>query len=110
VIIETKEAIDNIEAIAAVPGLDVMFMGLYDLCLSYGLNPNEMPFAEIDERIQRVLAAGKAHGVSVGTGVGAAEDISKRCDEGFRFISFGTDYFMLNGAAQAGLEAFRKRS
>ena len=108
VIIETKEAIDNIEAIAAVSGLDVMFLGLFDLCLSYGLNPNQMPFAEIDAKIDQVLAAGKNHGVAVGTGVGTADDVQPKLEQGFRFISYGTDYFLLGGAAKAGLEAFGK--
>jgi len=108
VIIETKEAIENIDRIAAVPGLDVLFLGLFDLCLSYGLNPNEMPFDEIDERIETVLAAGKRHGVAVGTGVGKPADVQPKLEQGFRFISYGTDYFLLGGAAKAGLEAFRQ--
>jgi len=107
IIVETREAIENLDEIAAVPGLDVMFLGLYDLCLSYGLNPNEMPFPAIDARIDQVLEAGKRHGVAVGTGVGSPEELRKRREQGFRFLSYGTDYFLLSAAARAGIEAFR---
>lgn len=107
VIIETAEAIENINEIAAVPGLDVMFLGLYDLCLSYGLNPNQMPYPQIDDCIDRVLEAGKAHQVAVGTGVGSPDDLQSRAQQGFRFLSYGTDYLMLSGAARTGIEAFR---
>src|SRR5438105_14137334 len=41
-IIETREALENIDAIAAVPGVDVLYLGLFDLCLSLDLNPLEM--------------------------------------------------------------------
>jgi len=107
IIVETKEAIENLEEIAAVPGLDVMFLGLYDLCLSYGLNPNAMPFSKIDERIDQVLEAGTRHGVAVGIGVGSPEELRNRRDQGFRFLSYGTDYFLLSAAVQAGIEAFQ---
>ena len=106
VIIETAEAIENINQIAAVPGLDVMFLGLYDLCLSYGFNPNEMPFPQIDACIEQVLGAGVEHQVAVGMGVGSPEDLRQRRDQGFRFLSYGTDYMLLAGAARAGIEAF----
>ena len=107
IIIETKDAIEHLEEIVAVPGLDVMFLGLYDLCLSYGLNPNAMPFSVIDQRIAQVLDAGKRHGVAVGIGVGSPEELQNRREQGFRFLSYGTDYFLLSAAVQAGVEAFR---
>ena len=107
VIIETAEAIENVNQIAAVPGLDVMFLGLYDLCLSYGLNPNKMPYPQIDTCIDQVLEAGKAHQVAVGTGVGSPEELQNRAQQGFRFLSYGTDYLLLSGAARTGIEAFR---
>ena len=88
-------------------GLDVMFLGLYDLCLSYGLNPNEMPFPEIDERIQLVLETGKKHGVAVGSGAGSPDELLSRRDEGFQFLSYGTDYLLLTSAVRAGIDAFQ---
>jgi len=84
-----------------------MFLGLYDLCLSYGLNPNKMPFLEIDERIEQVLDAGERREVDVGTGVDSPDDLRNRRTQGFRFLSYGTDYFLLSAAARAGIEAFR---
>ena len=107
IIVETREAIENLDQIAAIPGLDVMFLGLNDLCLSYGLNPNEMPFPEIDERIEQVLDAGTKWGIAVGTGVGSPEELRNRREQGFRFLSYCTDYILLSTAARVGIEAFR---
>ena len=107
IIIETAEAIENLDEIAAVPGLDVMFLGLYDLCLSYGLNPNEMPFPEIDALIEKVLETGKQHGVAVGTGVDSPEELRTCREQGYRFLRYGSDYLLLSAVARAGIEAFR---
>src|SRR5258707_7137621 len=47
-ILETKEAVENLDAIAAVPGIDALYLGPWDLCLSLGLNPMHQPYPEID--------------------------------------------------------------
>ena len=44
-IVETREMLDNLEEIAAVPGIDVLFLGPFDLCLALGLNPLQLPLA-----------------------------------------------------------------
>ena len=54
-IIETTEAVENLEEIANVPGIDVLFIGAFDLCLSMGLNPFDMPLPEIDAVMERAL-------------------------------------------------------
>jgi 4-hydroxy-2-oxoheptanedioate aldolase len=106
-IIETREAVENIDAIAAVPGIDVLYMGLFDLCLSMGLNPLDLPLPEIDAAMHRVLAAGKQHGVAVGHGAATPAGIGQLLNQGFAFIGYGPDYALLTGAARAGVEAFR---
>ena len=47
-IVETREMLDNLEEVAAVPGIDVLFLGPFDLCLSLGLDPLQLPLPEID--------------------------------------------------------------
>ena len=51
-IIETKEAVENIEAIARVPGIDVLYLGPWDLCLSLGLNPLHQPHPEVEQVVE----------------------------------------------------------
>jgi 4-hydroxy-2-oxoheptanedioate aldolase len=105
-IIETAEALDNIEAIAAVPGVDVLYLGLFDLCLSLGLNPLELPLPRIDAAIKRVLDAGAQNGVAVGHGAPTPAGILALREQGFTFYGLGPDYALLAAAARAGVEAF----
>jgi 4-hydroxy-2-oxoheptanedioate aldolase len=105
VIVETREALDGIEELVAVPGLDAVFLGLFDLCLSLGLDPLQMPLPEIDRAIERVLAAARAAGVAAGIGVASSDDLRARQEQGFTFVSYGTDYSLLAAAARAGLAA-----
>ena len=108
-IIETKEAVENLASIAAIPGVDVLFLGLFDLCLSIGLNPNKLPHPEVDEIIDQALAVGREHQVAVGIGVGTPDELTRRLEQGFTFIVYATDYFLLLNAARAGVAAFSER-
>ena len=106
-IIETAGAVDNLEAIASVPGVDAMFLGLFDLCLSLGLDPRTMPHAEIDDVVDRVLEVGKSCGVAVGMGARSPGDLLDQRARGFTFLGFSTDYFLLLDSARHGLEVLR---
>lgn len=108
-IVETREALENIDAIAAVPGVDVLYLGLFDLCLSLGLNPLQLPLPEIDSAIETVLAAGTRHQVAIGHGASTPAGIRDLRRRGFSFIGFGPDYALLAAAAAASVAAFRKR-
>ena len=58
--IETVKGLENVEKIAAVPGIDVLWIGLYDLTSSMGI-PGQMQHPETLAATQRVLAACRAH-------------------------------------------------
>jgi 2-keto-3-deoxy-L-rhamnonate aldolase RhmA len=103
-IIETREALESIEEIAAIPGVDVLFLGLFDLCLSLGVDPLALPLPEVDAAIERVLAAGAQNGVAVGHSARSRDELEELRARGFRFISYGTDYFLLLNAARAAFE------
>lgn len=101
-IIETKEALENIDQIAAVPGVDVLMMGPFDLYLSLGLDPFQQPLPEGEEAFERVLAAGRKHNVAVGAAYGSADQLMARREQGFRMLAV-TDYMLLARMAQADL-------
>ena len=107
IILETKEAVDNLASIAAVPGLDVIFVGPFDLCLAHGLDPFQMPHPEVEEILELLLRHCTANGVAAGFGVGSPDELQFRLEQGFTFLSYGTDYNLLRGAASVGLDAFR---
>ena len=108
-ILETKEMLENIEEITSVPGVDALFCGLFDLCLSIGLNPMDQPFAEIEEAMATAAEVCKKNGVAIGVGTGTPEDLRRRLEQGFTFQVYGTDYQLLKDAARTGIDAFRNR-
>lgn len=107
-LIETKEAVENLEAIGAVPGVDVLYIGMWDLCLSMGLNPLHMPHPETDAVIERALEVGRTGDVAIGFGESTPEGLKQRQAQGFTVLGYGPDYYLLLQAARAGLEAFKR--
>lgn len=102
--IETVEGVANVDEIASVPGVGVLFIGPSDLTAAMGFPPA----AEVEEAIQRVLAACLAHDVpcAITTSAGTVE---QRLREGFRFVTVGADGGISSGVADA-LERARAAS
>ena len=107
-IIETKEAIDNLEAIAAVEGVDVLFIGPADLSIALGRNPLGPPSAELNAAVERALEVGRKTGVAIGKGGSTPEEIRALQARGFTWVAYGPDYFLLRGAINAGINAFSR--
>ena len=106
-IIETVEAVENLEEIAAVPGIDVLFLGPWDMCLSLGLDPLLLPHPEIDRILDKILEVSTRFEVVAGAGASSPGDVQTRLDQGIQFLSYGPDYALLSSAAFSGVEAFR---
>jgi len=98
--IETPRALENAEAIAAVPGIDVLLMGTNDLCLEMGI-PGQIEHERVVAAMDTMLTACKKHGKWPGLGGVYAREPMKRCiDRGMRFILAGNDISLLLTAAQ----------
>jgi 2-keto-3-deoxy-L-rhamnonate aldolase RhmA len=96
--IETKEALDNLEAIAGVTGVDLLFVGPQDLTLSLGLL-DDRKNPKVRDGMRRVVEACERHGKVPGTLVIDPDEKRAAVDLGFRFISLASDVrFLLNGA------------
>ncbi|HLM69759.1 MAG TPA: aldolase/citrate lyase family protein [Thermoplasmata archaeon] len=96
--IETREAMDNLEAIASVDGVDLLFVGPQDLTLNLGLQ-DDRKNPKVREAMRLVVAACERHGKVAGTMIIDAEEKRTAVDLGFRFISLASDVrFLLNGA------------
>ncbi|HEV3359281.1 MAG TPA: aldolase/citrate lyase family protein [Pseudonocardiaceae bacterium] len=96
--IENRAALDQIEDIAAVPGVDVLFIGPRDL--SHDLRvPGDLRAPVFRDALRRVLAAAEEVGVAVGILASDATVAKRYRDEGFRFIGIGSDATLLAGAA-----------
>lgn len=92
--IETPEAVQNIEAIAANPDIDVLFIGPADLSMSLGIfgQLNHPKFIEAETTI---INAAKKAGKAVGFLIMNPEDYEKYYNKGVRFFACGTDAFFL---------------
>ena len=108
VIIERKEAVEHIEAIASVPGVDVLFIGAYDLSFSLGVG-GKVNEPVVQGAIAKVLEAGKRHNIPVGLPVGSAEEINRRIKEGFRFFQTSNELGLMSSGARALLDRIEAR-
>jgi 2-keto-3-deoxy-L-rhamnonate aldolase RhmA len=99
VIIEQKQAVDNIEQIASVPGVDVLFIGVNDLSFSLGVG-GKTSDPIVEEAVSKVLAAGKKYNIPVGYPAGNPVEINKRIAQGFRFFQASSDLGMMAAGAR----------
>jgi len=96
--IETREALENLEAIARVPGVDLLFVGPTDLTLSLGLL-DDRKNPRVAEAMRNVVGVCTSHGKVPGTLVIDADEKRRAVELGFRFISLASDVrFLLEGA------------
>jgi 4-hydroxy-2-oxoheptanedioate aldolase len=96
--IETKEALANLDAIAAVDGVDLLFVGPQDLTLNLGLMDNRKD-PLVRDALRRVAETAAGHGKAAGTLVVDAEEKHVAVDLGFRLIGLASDVrFLINGA------------
>lgn len=96
--IETREGLENVESIAEVPGVDLLFVGPQDLTLSLGLL-DDRKHPRVREGMRRVVEACERHGKTPGTLIVDPEEKRAAVDLGFRFISLASDVrFLLQGA------------
>jgi 4-hydroxy-2-oxoheptanedioate aldolase len=97
--IETAEGLDNVEAIAATPGIDGLYIGPVDLSLSLGLPLSLTLDARVLAGIDRVVAACARHGIIAGCASFSSTSASTLLERGVKLITLGSDLgFMLSGA------------
>ena len=98
--IETRNALENLDGILDVEGLDAVFVGPSDLGQSLGYGPGpDREEPEVVEAIDRVLAAATGRGLAAGIFTGSSEHASRMVEKGFRFVNVSTDVRLLAGAA-----------
>lgn len=106
--LETPEAIERVEEIAAVPGYDALLIGTNDLCMAMGI-PGQFSDDKVVAAYERVIAACKPHGKHPGMGGVYAPDLAERyIGMGMRLILAGGDLGFLMAGARARAEALRK--
>jgi len=103
VIIETAQAVANIDEILAVPGIDSYIVGPFDLSISLGI-PREFEHPRFQEAVATVLAAARKAGKPPGTDVDAipctAETFDGPIQEGYKLLMVDGDEWMLHAACK----------
>lgn len=95
--IETAEGVENAAEIAAVEGIDVMFIGPGDLAVSLDAF-GDAGSDRLNAAIEKVAAAAKAHGRALGIFVQSGGDMARWIEHGFTFFVVGSDVFMMHQA------------
>ncbi len=107
IMLETAESIAEVEAIAAVDGVDVLFIGTQDLAISMGI-PGELASARIVAAYERTLAVAAQHGRIVGVGGVYEPELMRRfVGLGARFLLLGSDLELMTTAARQQVERAR---
>jgi 4-hydroxy-2-oxoheptanedioate aldolase len=107
VMIETREGLENAEAIAATPGLDGIYIGPSDLSLGLGREPGHGGEV-LEQAITRVREACAASGIVAGMHCnGGGEEAKARAAAGFRLITVGVDASLFGARVAAELAAAR---
>lgn len=106
--IETAQALDNVDAILSVEGLDAVYIGPSDLSLALGCRP---AFDDVEpkvaEAIDHILERARAHGVVAGIHNGTPEAARARIAKGFRFVTVSSDARILAAGSQQILTRMR---
>jgi 2-dehydro-3-deoxyglucarate aldolase/4-hydroxy-2-oxoheptanedioate aldolase len=100
--IETASGIEQVDAIAAVEGIDVLWLGHFDLTASLGV-PGQFESDAYHEAVGRLLAAAERRRKPVGIMSGTVEDGLAALERGFRCIAYSGDLWLYEQALRAGL-------
>jgi 4-hydroxy-2-oxoheptanedioate aldolase len=104
--VETREAVDRVEELCAVPGIDGIFLGPADLSASYGV-PGQTGHKRVFEAVARTVAAAKAHGKQTAAGV-SPQDLPFWIEQGVDLLFCINDIAAMKVGAAHALEAARE--
>ena len=111
--VETADCIKNMEEIAAVPGVDILFLGQNDLCMSMGLfETYEFPLMytsdELKAATDKLIAEAKKNDVILGLFLFGTDRVAEFLEKGFRLISIGNDLHHILTQATAHMGALEE--
>ena len=89
-LIETLEGLENVEEIAATPGVDCLWIGHFDLSASLGI-PGQFEHPDYLKALNRIIAASKKYGRSLGQLINSIQEGTTTIAKEFDFVCYGTD-------------------
>lgn len=104
--IETVAGLEAVEDIAAVEGIDVLWIGQFDLTASLGI-PGQLDTDLFRDAVARILAAARASAKHVGMVCATVDDCRAMLAQGLTIVGYSFDTWLLEGALREGLAAVR---
>ena len=104
--IETVEGLRDVEAIAATPGIDVVWLGHFDLSNFMGI-AGQFQHPAFLAAVHRTVAAARAHGKIAGFMASDEAWAREYWGHGFRMLAFGLDHLLFQSALRSGMEMLR---
>lgn len=98
VMVETVEGLANVDAITAVPGVDMVYVGPFDMSIGLGMQVDELLGAGADGPLGAIVAACRRNDVIPAAFAGTAERAARLAELGFEVLSSTTDQALLAGA------------
>ena len=105
--IETREAIENIDAILEVEGIDVGLIGPNDLSISMGI-PDQMGSEILTKAMDKVVESAKKKGKASGIHIGSIETLKKWRAKGMTVLAYSTDIGFMYNASKSNLEELKR--
>lgn len=107
--IETAEALENLDDILSTPGVDAAYVGPADLSLALGKTPGlDQTDPEVVEAQKTIAAACQRHGIYAGIHTATPEYALKMIEDGFRFVTLASDTRLLALQAASAVARVRK--
>jgi 4-hydroxy-2-oxoheptanedioate aldolase len=108
--IETKQAMENLDGILSVPGLDSLYIGPNDLAISLGYPPSGVPTDKaVLDAIKTIVEGAKRHGIYAGIHCGSTTMAKEMIAMGFQFVTLLADNALLASAAKSTVAEMRQR-
>ena len=105
--IETKEAVENLEEIMSIDGLDAVFVGFADLSAALG-KPFDLKWSEYKAAIDKVISCAKKFEKLTGYYCGSYEEVKFRIKQGFQFVNIRADQSLLIEGFKNSLDSMKK--
>ena len=105
--IESPQGLKNADAIAALPGVDVLWVGHFDLTQSMGIL-GQFQHPDFQGALRRVVEAARKHGKAAGIQPGTREQAAEWMKIGYNVVSFGTDIAVYRNALADHIAALRQ--
>lgn len=105
--IESVPAVENLDAICSIPGVDALFIGPGDLTANMGI-PGEYDHPDLVAMIQKIINTGTKHGVAAGSWFGKTDQQMRTIKQGARFVVYGSDGLLMQNGMEMVFGALKQ--